>query len=539
MKKTYYIITAALILTLAIALPLFLMLLTSEEEGSKNFEYLSNSLELSKEINDESLLNDDIHYISEVNNNQYNQNILSDNEGYSFNNANDSLSPIYNKGILSGVSYLKSGKVNTIQYEGGRFSKTNFSLDATWNHHEANWIDSLGLEICLRNDFNDEWGVYDEFLYITDGKSEYKYDLHKYLGINYSDVSNGKFARDTYISDEYLHCNSYDVDNNGNVILSSRNQSIIFSINILNNGKLIDPTTLDESDYLENLNWIFTTNPSIYYFSSIDENGNYPLVKIDNSLEDDEENFSNWKHNDDYIPHFNDAWRNKIIGYNDYELGQLNFEDSKDTINFIENQNLVESMFGQHTVRVINNYLLNSGIFKPEDQSIYISVHDNHNPGTEEGTTGNSYSSSIYGLHDEYLNQKFDLPEYTDEDKGNSYTKIFKIDPEKLSYDLLLNYNNESLSQFDQYSTVCSSSIFFDKDGKHYLATNSFNTATFEITRFDSINFQEKTFVDPEVVIDSYIINNGQSDEYPPKYRMYPILDNINDNPYGWNLMYL
>lgn len=324
---------------------------------------------------------------------------------------------------------------------------------------------------------------------------------------------------------DFTHFNSFDIWKD-NLIINSRNLSTIFSIKLFNNGEILDPDEIV-------LNWVLPSDPTaLYYIGNNDLGGNTPLVKMNPGDSESKK----LKKNENYKEELFETYKGKIINpyVNDKEYDLSNPEEAKDYGINVDHKN---KFFGQHKVSVLNQLFKDhSDIINVDynDDLIYLSIFDNHWPGSENNTNGtpNVIKPSLYTTwSDQYEDWK--------NDKRVSYTKILAINPTEneiqgipsLSYKNLLNHDNSMLTKNDMFSTIISSSLFFTINDENYLSITDGKGKTTVLLSFDYIDVETQSLVNPSMIYEIHLgLMNTEA------YRAYPIFNDISNVDYGWNL---
>lgn len=314
-----------------------------------------------------------------------------------------------------------------------------------------------------------------------------------------------------FIPADKLHLNSIDLYGEGNVLLSSRNLGILFSIKMFD--KNFD--NFLESDKLE-LNWLVSGNGVTPFF--LGEDSVSPLVS-------EPSNANLFIENEEYEPQLFSGYENKILSYqkgsNIFELNTLD-----DSIHYENEVNNNDKFWGQHDARILNGFIeeyteeIEDALgFEYDSNNIYISFFDNHLPGKvtyPEVDKGGAWE--VYGYHNNlengYTNQ------WNSDVDHNSYLKIIEVNPNEfasnglngLSWRLVYNRSFENYWSENLVSEYMSSAEFYMIDNSLYLLVNSAYDA--EVVMYN--------MSDENSIVFDFKSNNN----FP--YRSYFISDNLN-----------
>lgn len=389
------------------------------------------------------------------------------------------------------------------------FNGNKKTISPTRGDHEFYILDNqlmyFGRDVNNGDEKNDI--IYDSNY--NDDEEYVVYDTRDIIGLP-------EYASHTYQNNEdELHFNAFDIWGD-DLIINSRSFFTIFAIHMFEDGEVLPPDKVE-------LDWVLPSDPTSIYFIDEDESGNNPINIIDGETE----------RNSDYTPTLTNSFKNKIISpyYDGKKYDLENYEEAKDYSNNINHK---IKFFGEHKISVLNKLLETNNFLdiNYNDKLIYLSMHDNHFAG--------NIDNNFYSLWAE------DPTDFADD--GNiSYTKILVINPTKenlegipsMSYKLLLNYDNSTLSLNDMYSPFVSGSLFFSlksEDGFHnYLTTNSGTKKAIQLIEFESVDTTNMRLVKPELVFEI----KWPSDEHQALYRSYPLFKDISNSYWGWNLMEL
>lgn len=414
-------------------------------------------------------------------------------------------SPIYENSEL--IGFIGNDTTGDVDYKGVDVSDFNGNKKRVSNKIGDHEFYSYGNQIMYLGIGNNE----NEILYVEDYKKETPltiYDTRAILGLP-------EAGSNTYLnnSDE-LHFNSFDIWED-DLIINSRSFSTIFALHLFENGKILPQDEVE-------LDWLLPNDPTAIYFIDEDNEGDFPINIVNGNAE----------RNPEYTPHINRSYTNKIINpyYNDKSYDLQTEEGAKE----YHKTPADDKFFGAHRVSVLNKLLEKNNFLDMQynEDLIYLSIHDNHFAG--------NINNNFYSIWS-------DNPSNINENGKRSMTKILAINPKDrqvqdippMSYKLLLNFDNSTLSTNDMYSAVCSSSLFFSikekNDYHNYLSTNSAAGSSTQLIEFESIDSNTRNLKNPELVYEIKWLNSG----FDYLYRSYPIFQNLNVASWGWNLMEL
>ncbi len=450
------------------------------------------------------------------------------------------LSEIYN---IKNTSYFTPYYLNNELV--GMISGMNDANDngvlVSWNQDERHIIDSS------ISNYDHEMFKYKDKYYVLNGtkiwiiddlggkENYFQYSPRDGLGLPFVEDEDGNRVAST----RGHHFNSFDIYGE-NILFSSRDYGVIFSLKILNeDGNLID------KEYWE-LNWVLSGNSITPWFieSNYEQDGNPETWEnpIINNGGTDPMDYYNFDENPNYVPKIFTDWENKLLKINvggvDYDFTNI---DQAKAFNELDNDH---KFWGQHTARVINSYLdsVSDKIDGYDSNKLYISIHDNHFPSDvvnkydDSGIYGTNWGGDPYSFH-AYTNKTKEVfgdnPYSLEEDK-KSFTKIYEIDASTMTAKEVLNRDNTISSEIDHFSDYRSSSTFFSINGDSYLVTESSMNSSFALVAFDGIDFVNQTLINERTIMDVQWI--GAAAGYI-HYRTYPIFDSIENVVYGWNAL--
>lgn len=418
-------------------------------------------------------------------------NSLEDNSIYMRDSNHTYGSPLYKNGELLGSIHKSNGKVCLNDKYGNDIILENNTYD-----HEVYLYNNNLFTFSTVDGLQSNIGVYD---LLTENFTYYNF----FDGVGLPANANDDGYNWMPSVDAELHSNSFDYYDD-HLYVSSRSFSSIFSLTISDNG-VLRPT----SDW--QFDWILPSDPTVLYFIQEDSNGNNPYKK---------DLLGNDVINSEYIPTLLDSWKGKIVS--PLVNGRLyNLENKDDALEyeFIDHK---LKFFGQHKVSVLNClFESNETIINDyNSEHLYLSLHDNHWAGNE--------TNNFYVPHGNYYDL---LPELEEK----SYTKILDVDLEQMTYEVILNYDNSTLTKNNMQTDIRSQSMFFAVDDRFYLNTSSDTARAVQLLEFDSIDVESKDLVNPKLLLE---IKFPES-EWSNLYRSMVIFENLNNVDYGWGLMEL
>ena len=407
-------------------------------------------------------------------------------KGYSY-------SPIYNNDSLVGFAEDMDHANEIITIDGNYV----FEIDA---HHEfmvsqSNDIAWITYDGTWEGPTNDpENNIIEQNIHFIKDGNEHIIHQNELLGFIEEEwvyENNGETQFTIIPNTESLHPNSIDIDDE-RIVVSNRNFGVV--------------SYTYDSEWNFEIEFVLTNPVAANYTNSFDKNNETPIIfNTETQL---------YEHNEKYTPSLNEVWGDKTL---DFIIDGVTYSISD--IESFHNISPEDLFFGQHTVRIINQWLSESNAYPSfDEEKLYISMFDNHS------------DDAYYDLHNPALGFE-DTWNFT-----SSYVKVYEIDLTEFTAELIFNY--ETPYEANRRSSAMFFSEYENGEIKNYLSINLSLIPTeggagsqSYVWEFDNLTNFEETM---ELVF--FVESNWLNDDYMT-YRGYPIWLDLDNVSMGWNFI--